>query len=212
MKVAVIGSGDVGQALAKGFLANGHSVMIGTRNTSKKDLKWTKKHKSKLSLGSFAEAADFGDIAILAVAWHATENVLSIIRPEVSGKIVIDVTNPLIYNEDDAPELSIGHDISAGELAQQSLADSHVVKSLNFISYKHMVNPVFKKGTPTMFVCGNNDSAKARVQEILAELGWSDVYDLGGIDKSRVMEPMCLLWIEYGALNDTWDHALSIIR
>lgn len=211
MKIAVIGSGDVGQALAKGFVESGHSVMIGTRDTEKNGLKWTKKHKEKLSVGSYAEAADFGEMAVLAVAWHAAENVLSIIRPELSGKIIIDVTNPIVFNEDDAPELAIGHDISAGEMVQQSLADSHVVKTLNIINYRHMVRPQFKKGIPTMFMCGNNDSAKNHVRELLVELGWTDIHDLGSIEKSRILEPLCLLWIEYGAINSTWDHAVSII-
>ena len=212
MKIAVIGSGDVGQALAKGLVENGHSVMIGTRDTEKKELKWTKKHKEKLSVGSFAEAADYGEMAILAVAWHAAENVLSIIRPELSGKIVIDVTNPLVFNEDDSPELAIGHNMSAGEMVQQSLADSHVVKTLNIISFKHMVRPQFKSGTPTMFLCGNNDSAKTHVRELLAELGWVDIHDIGSIEKSRLLEPLCLLWVEYGAINNTWDHAVAILR
>lgn len=212
MKIAVIGSGDVGQALAKGFVACGHTVMIGTRDTEKKELKWTKKHKEKLNVGSFAEAADFGEMAVLAVAWHAAENVLSIIRPELSGKIVIDVTNPLVFNEDDAPELAVGHNMSAGEMVQQSLADSHVVKTLNIINFKHMIHPVFKKGIPTMFMCGNNESAKAHVRELLVEIGWIDIQDIGTIEKSRLLEPLCLLWIEYGALNDTWDHAVSIIN
>ncbi len=211
MKIAIIGSGDVGQSLAKGFIASGHSVMIGTRDTSKKDLKWTKKHKSRLKVGSFAESADFGEMAVLAVAWNSTENVLSIIRPQLSGKIVIDVTNPLVYDDDDAPELAVGHDISAGELVQQSLADSHVVKTLNIINNKKMVHPKFKKGTPTMFMCGNNSSAKSRVRNYLMELGWIDIHDIGGIDKSRLLEPLALLWIEYGVVNDTWDHGISFL-
>ena len=147
MKIAVIGSGEVGQALAKGLVDVGHKVMIGTRDTSKKDLKWTKKHdKEKLSVGSFAEAADFGEMAILAVAWHATENVLGIVRPELSGKIVIDVTNPLLFSEDEAPQLAVGHNMSAGEMVQQTLIDSHVVKTLNTINFRHMVQPQFKTG------------------------------------------------------------------
>ena len=211
MKIAIIGSGDVGQALAKGFMANGHSVMIGTRDTSKKELKWTKKHKSKLKVGSFAEAADYGEVAVLAVAWHSTENVLSIIRPELSGKIVIDVTNPLKFNDDEAPELAVGHDISAGEMVQQSLTDSHVVKTLNIINFENMVKPSYKHGTPVMFMCGNNDSAKARVRDFLMELGWIDIHDIGTIEKSRLLEPLALLWIEYGVKNSTWSHALSVI-
>lgn len=212
MKIAIIGSGEVGQALAKGLVQAGHSVMIGTRDTAKSELKWTKKHKEKLKVGSFAEAADFGEMAILAVAWHAAENVLSIIRPELSGKIVIDVTNPLQFNDNEPPQLAVGHDMSAGEMVQQSLADSHVVKTLNTINFKNMVKPSFKDGTPTMFMCGNNDSAKLHVRELLTELGWSDIQDIGSIEKSRLLEPLCLLWIEYGVANDTWDHAVSILK
>jgi predicted dinucleotide-binding enzyme len=213
MKIAVIGSGDVGQALAKGLVDLGHSVMIGTRDTSKKDLKWTKKHdKEKLQVGSFAEAADFGEIAILAVAWHATENVLGIIRPELSGKIVIDVTNPLLFSEDEAPQLAVGHNMSAGEMVQQTLTDSHVVKTLNTINFRHMVQPQYKSGTPTMFMCGNNTSAKAHVRDLLQSLGWQDIQDVGTIERSRLLEPLCLLWVEYGVANETWDHAFSVIR
>ena len=213
MKIAVIGSGEVGQALARGLVDVGHSVMIGTRDTSKKDLKWTKKHsKEKLQVGSFAEAADFGEMAILAVAWHATENVLGIIRPELSGKIVIDVTNPILFSEDEAPQLAVGHNMSAGEMVQQTLIDSHVVKTLNTINYRHMVQPQFKSGTPTMFLCGNNTSAKKSVREILLSLGWADIQDIGTIERSRLLEPLCLLWVEYGVANETWDHAFSVLR
>jgi predicted dinucleotide-binding enzyme len=213
MKIAVIGSGDVGQALARGLVEIGHSVMIGTRDTQKNELKWAKKQKKEvLSVGSFAEAAGFGDIAILAVAWHATENVLSIIRPQVSGKIVIDVTNPLLFYDDQPPELAIGFAMSAGEMVQQTLADSHVVKTLNSVNYRSMVNPKFSEGTPTMFMCGNNESAKVHVKELLSGLGWKDIQDVGSIEKSRLLEPLCMLWIEYGAANDTWDHAFSVLK
>ena len=214
MKIAIIGSGDVGQALARGLVEIGHSVMIGTRDTQKKDLHWTKKHdkKDKLSVGSFAEAADFGEIAILAVAWHATENVLAIIRPEVSGKIVIDVTNPLVFYDDQPPELAVGFSMSAGEMVQQTLVDSHVVKTLNTINYRNMVQPTFKQGTPTMFMCGNNESAKNHTKELLGDLGWVDVQDIGAIEKSRLLEPLCLLWVDYGMANETWEHAFSVLK
>lgn len=212
MKIGIIGSGDVAQSLAKGLLACGHTVMLGTRDTKKKDLDWAKKHHSKrASIGSFAEAADYGEMAILAVAWHAAENVLAIVRPELSGKIVIDLTNPLVFHENDPPELSIGHDISAGELVQQTLADSHVVKTLNIINHRKMVKPKFEQGTPVMFLCGNNDSAKTHVQSLLSELGWQDIVDIGGIEKSRLLEPLCLLWVEYGAVRNTWDHGFSVL-
>ena len=213
MRIAIIGSGDVGQALARGLVESGHQIMIGTRNTDKKELKWTKKHKRDiLSVGSYAQAADFGELAILAVAWHATDNVLAIIRPELSGKIVIDVTNPLLFVDDEDPTLAVGHNMSAGEMVQQTLADSHVVKTLNTINFRHMVKPRYETGTPVMFMCGNNASAKTHVANLLMELGWQDIQDIGTIEKSRVLEPLCLLWIEYGVANNTWDHAVSILR
>lgn len=212
MKIAVIGSGDVGQSLAKGFVTAGHQVMIGTRDVTKKELEWVSKHKDKLKLGSFAEAADFGELAVLAVAWHATDNVLAIIRPELAGKIVIDVTNPLVFRDDGPPELVFGHSISAGELVQQTLADSHVVKTLNTINHANMAYPSYKQGVPTMFMCGNNQSAKSHVVELLQEIGWQDIQDIGGIEKSRLLEPLCLLWIEYGIANNTWKHAVSFLK
>jgi predicted dinucleotide-binding enzyme len=211
MKIGIIGSGDVAKSLGNALVKIDHDVMIGSRDTSKSDLrKWRGKHKKKHS-GSTTEAASFGDVAILAVAWHASEDVLAQVRPELAGKIVIDVTNPIIFKDDDAPELSVGHNMSGGEIVQASLPDSHVVKTLNIINHMHMANPQYKSGTPTMFLCGNNMSAKSHTATLLQELGWNDLVDLGDIEKSRLLEPLCLLWIEYGASRGTWDHAVSIL-
>lgn len=212
MRIGIVGSGDVARSLGKGFCDLGHEVMLGTRYPDKKELAGWKKHTGKRGhIGTTTEAADFGDVVILAIAWHAAENVLSQIRPESAGKIVIDVTNPLQFNDDQPPSLSIGHSISGGEIVQQSLPDSHVVKTLNIINHAHMVQPKYKQGTPTMFMCGNNESAKTHTGELLVELGWDDIVDIGEIEKSRLLEPLCLLWIEYGISRDTWDHAVSIL-
>ena len=212
MKIGIIGSGDVAKSLGEGFVKAGHSDMLGTRDTKKRDLKvWQKSRDIKRSVGSTTEAASFGEVAIIATAWHATEDVLAQIRPELAGKMVIDVTNPLIFKDDEAPELSIGHSMSGGEIVQHSLPDSHVVKALNIINHQHMVNPKYRNGTPTMFLCGNNKSAKTHCIELLTELGWEDIVDIGEIEKSRLLEPLCLLWIEYGVARDTWDHAFSVL-
>lgn len=212
MKIGIIGSGEVAQSIGDGLAALGHNVMIGTRDVKKKDLKdWQKKHSRQKSLGSTTEAAHFGEMAFIATAWHATEDVLSQIRPELAGKIAVDITNPIIYSEDDAPQLSVGHTMSGGEIVQHSLPDSHVVKALNMISHAHMVRPVYSTGKPTMFICGNNTSAKSHVSSALQELGWEDIVDIGPIEKSRILEPACLLWIEYGVARNTWDHAISIL-
>ncbi|MCA9332745.1 NADPH-dependent F420 reductase [Candidatus Saccharibacteria bacterium] len=213
MKIGIVGSGDVARSLGKGFVDLGHDVFIGSRHPEKKELDAWKKHAGKKGqTGSTTEAADFGDIVILAIAWHAAENVLAQIRPESSGKIVIDVTNPLQFNDDEPPTLAVGHTISGGELVQQSLPDSHVVKTLNIINHAHMIQPNYSEGTPTMFMCGDNASAKDHTRDLLEELGWKDVVDIGEIEKSRLLEPLCLLWIEYGVARDTWDHAISILQ
>ncbi len=213
MKIGIIGSGDVAQSLGRGLIELGHQVMLGTRDTSKKELEWWRKksHKSA-SLGSTTEAAYFGEMAFLAINWHAAEDVLAQVRPSLASKVVIDVTNPILFHDDDAPELSVGFSMSAGEIVQHSLPDSHIVKTLNFISHENMVHPKFKQGTPVMFICGNNESAKKHTEDLLRECGWQDIVDLGGIEKSRLMEPLSLLWIEYGVAHNTWTHAFSVIN
>ena len=212
MKIGIIGSGDVAQSLGAGLVKAGHTVMIGTRDTNKKELSsWHKKGDKKHLLGSTTEAAAYGEMIFLAIAWHATEDVLAQVRPELAGKVVIDVTNPLVFNEDEAPSLSVGHTMSAGEIVQASLPDSHVIKTLNTINHKNMAFPKYAEGLPIMFVCGNNQSAKNATRDLLAELGWEDLLDIGGIEKSRLLEPLCLLWLEYGVARNTWDHAFAVL-
>lgn len=213
MKIGIIGSGDVAQSLGKGLVELGHQVMLGTRTPDKKELtSWKRKAGKSGTLGTTTEAANFGEMCILAIAWHAEEDVLAQVRPELAGKIVIDVTNPLIFSDDGPPTLAVGHDMSGGEIVQQSLPDSHVVKALNIVNHAHMVLPKYKTGTPTMFICGNNKSAITHTGELLQELGWQDIVDLGPIEKSRLLEPLCLLWVEYGVARNTWDHAFSVLE
>lgn len=213
MKIGIIGSGDVAQSLGKGLTSLGHDVMIGSRDPKKKELlSWKSKLNKKGSIGSTTEAASFGELCFLAVAWHAGEDVMATVRPELAGKIVIDVTNPLVFNDSGPPELAVGHNMSGGEIVQQSLPDSHIVKALNTVNHQNMVNPKFKEGTPSMFICGNNKSAILHTTELLQEMGWKDIIDVGGIEKSRLLEPLCLLWVEYGVTKNTWNHAFSVLK
>jgi predicted dinucleotide-binding enzyme len=212
MKIGIIGSGDVAQSLGSGLVEAGHTVMLGTRDTDKKSLSsWRKKNDKKKSLGSTTEAAAYGELVILAVAWHAAEDILAQVRPELAGKVVIDVTNPLVFNEGEPPSLSVGHTMSAGEIVQASLPDSHVIKTLNIVGHKHMAFPKYQEGLPIMFVCGNNQSAKNATHDLLVDLGWEDTLDIGGIEKSRLLEPLCILWVEYGVARNTWDHAFAVL-
>lgn len=213
MQIGIIGSGEVAQSLGSGLIAAGHEIMLGTRDEQKKEIQgWLKKHGKHASLGNTTQAAHYGEMAILAVAWHAAEDVLSLVRPELAGKIVIDVTNPLRFNDDSPPELTVGHAISGGEIVQQSLPDSHVIKTLNVINHAHMTQPNYETGQPTMFMCGDNQSAKTHTIQLLEALGWQDIVDIGGIEKSRLLEPLSLLWVEYGVARNTWDHAFSVLQ
>lgn len=213
MKIGIIGSGNVAQSLGAGLAAAGHDIMLGSRTPDKREMTaWKKRVKKHGEVGNTTEAASFGEIIILAVAWHAAEDILEQIRPELPGKVVIDVTNPLVWPDDGAPTLSVGLNMSGGEIVQQSLPDSHVVKTLNYSSHDRMAQPEYKEGVPVMFYCGNNDSAKKEVVGILSDLGWKDLVDLGDITKSRLLEQLCLLWVEYGAVRDTWSHAFAVLN
>lgn len=212
MKIGILGSGDVGQALGKGLAAIGHSVMIGSRSPNSERLEaWKTSIGKRASTGSTSDAAKFADVLVVAVNWSGIQDVLHDARPESAGKIVLDVTNPLEF-DGTTPRLAVGHDISGGEIVQQLLPDSNVVKSLNIVNYAHMCQPEYFEGTPTMFYCGNNPSAKEAVAKLLFGLGWKETVDLGDITQSRLLEPLCLLWINYGMSHNTWDHAFGILK
>ncbi len=213
MKIGIIGSGVVARSFGKGLIGAGHSVMLGSRDPSKKELQeWLSQNSKQGQVGSVKETADYGELTILAVAGHAAAEVLTSVKTELAGKIVIDLTNPLVFGEDGSPGLSIGHTDSGGEIAQRAVPASLVVKTLNIINHEHMIQPKYEQGIPIMFLCGNNDQAKQQVTEFLKELGWQDIIDLGGIEKSRVLEPLCLLWVDYGVIKGTWDHAFAILQ
>jgi len=213
MKIGIIGSGDVGRALGSAFAAINHQVMIGSRTPDSDELKaWMEKTGKRACTGSVTNAAAFADLIVLAVNWTGVEDTLQQVRPEAAGKVVIDVTNPLEFSGTEPPRLALGHTISGGEVVQQLLPDSHVVKTLNIVNYAHMAHPKYYEGTPVMFYCGNNPSAKKTVSVLLRGLGWHDTSDLGDITNSRTLEPLCLLWITYGMAHNTWDHAFAVLK
>jgi|SRR3989344_3236680 len=213
MKIGIIGSGDVGQAIGLGFSNLCHEVKIGSREPKSEKLQnWIKKAK-KSSTGTFEETAKFGEIIILATLWTGTESALKLAKFEnLANKIVIDVTNPLDFSSGMPPKLAVGFNNSGGETIQKLLPKSHVVKTLNIIGNKYMVNPKFKEGDPDMFLCGNNKEAKKKVEQILKDFGWKYITDLGNIDQARIMEPLCILWVNFGIINNSWDHAFKVLR
>jgi predicted dinucleotide-binding enzyme len=213
MKVGILGSGEVGQALGDGFVSRGHEVKLGAREaTNEKTTKWAAKHGAKGSTGTFRDAAAFGEIVVVATLWSGTESALRLAGIEnFKGKVVLDVTNPLLFEPNQPPKLALGHTDSGGEQVQRWLPGARVVKVFNIVGNKHMVDPNFPGGPPTMFLCGNDPSARAAAADVCKAFGWETV-DLGGIEGARLLEPLCILWVQYGAATGTWNHAFKLLR
>ncbi len=213
MKVGVLGSGNVGQVIATGFADLGHDVKMGTRDPSK--LKgWLERAKGKkASVGTFEDTARFGDVVVVAVEGAVIEQALRLAGPaNFAGKTVIDVTNPLDFSAGMPPKLLYGFNTSAGEKAQAAIPEANVVKTLNIVGSARMISPKLDEGEPDMLLCGNSEAAKKQTERILRDFGWKNITDLGGIEQSRVMEPMSILWVTYGAKNNSWSHAFKILK
>jgi hypothetical protein len=216
MKVGILGSGSVGKTLGAAFAALGHEVTMGSREPERDDVKeWRKTAGGKTKSGTFAEAAKFGDLAVLATAWSGTQNAISLAGPEnLKGKVVIDTTNPLDFSAGPgkAPALAVAGRDSAGERVQQWLPQSRVVKAFNHVGNPHMFRPEFPGGPPDMFLCGNDDAAKREVGQVLRAFGWPDPIDLGGIEASRYLEPLAMIWIIHYFRTGNGAHAFKLLR
>lgn len=212
MNIGIIGSGGVGQQLAKDLIRLGHAAMIGTRDTGK--LEEFSTANPGVKLGSNADAANFGEIVLLATKWDGTKAALELVGTEnLSGKVVVDITNALDFSSG-KPALALGWNTSAGELVQSWLPDSHVVKALNIVGAATMLNPTTViGGEPDMFIGGNDADAKKTVAGLLESVGWG-VIDLGDITTSRYIEPLAMIWMTYG-FNSGWKktvHGFKLIN
>ena len=215
MKIGILGSGDVGRRLGDGFIDLGHIVKIGSRNPNQEKItEWMAKYEIvKVSSGSFAEAASFGELNIIATLWAGTDEAIRMADPKnFAGKVVIDVTNPLDFSKGMPPRLAIGHIDSAGEKVQRMLPGSKVVKVFNTVGNPHFVHPDFPEGPPTMFICGNDEDAKKSITDnILTKLGWETI-DIGGIEGARLLEPLAFLWIMHYFRTGNGNHAFKLLR
>lgn len=211
MKAGIIGSGEAGQRLGDGLVELGYEVMIGSRD-SQKLAAWAGKHKKGASAGSFSEAASYGELIVIATLWAGTKSAIEMAggARNFAGKTVIDVTNPLDFSSM-PPKLAVGFTDSAGETIQRMLPEAKVVKAFNIVGNPLMVHPEFPGGRPTMFICGNDDGAKKMVSGIAAAFGWESI-DAGGIEGSRLLEPLAMLWLNYYFRTNTGNHAFKLLR
>ncbi|WP_411967750.1 NADPH-dependent F420 reductase [Haloferax sp. YSSS75] len=209
-RIGILGSGDVGQALGRGFARHGWDVKLGTRRPD--ELRTSMDEGDGVSVGTFAEATTHGDVVVLAVRGDAAEAVVEMVgAANFAEKLVLDATNPLDFSSGDV-HLSFGGTDSLGERIQAKLPDASVVKCFNTVSNIQMIDPEFEAGTPPMFICGNDDEAKARTEEILVELGWPGAMDVGDITAARYLEALVPLWVRVGSNLRTWKHAFTAVQ
>ena len=212
MKVGVLGSGDVAKALGSGFLKHGHDVTMGTRDPAKL-ADWAKQNP-KGHVASFDAAAKSAELVVLAVKGTAAADALRAAgAANLAGKPVIDACNPIA----DAPPTNgvlkffTNLDQSLMERLQHEFATARFVKAFNSVGNACMINPKFKGGKPTMFICGNDDAAKKIVSGILDQFGW-ETADMGKAEAARAIEPLCMLWCILGFTKNEWTHAFKLLH
>ncbi len=211
-KIGIIGSGIVAQTLGSGFAKHGFEVMLGTRDTSKLT-EWKSKESQKVQLGSFEQAAKFGNIIVLAAKGTVAKDALKMAGvANLKGKTIIDATNPIA---DSAPDNGVlkfftNLDKSLMEELQEAFPEANFVKAYNSVGSPFMVNPLFKE-KPTMFIAGNNEAAKKEVTLINELFGW-ETEDMGSATGARAIEPLCMLWCIPGLRENRWNHAFRLIK
>jgi predicted dinucleotide-binding enzyme len=210
-KIGVLGSGQVGQVLADGFLKHGYEVMRGSRDASKL-ADWKAGAGAKASTGTFAETAAFGEILVLAVKGTAAEEAVGLCGGGVDGKVVLDATNPIANAPPTNGVVSYftGPNDSLMERLQKKAPAAKLVKAFSSVGNALFVNPKLAS-RPTMFICGNDAAAKDVTRGILEQFGW-ETEDCGGVEAARAIEPLCMLWCISGFLRNDWVHAFKMLR
>lgn len=210
MQIAVLGTGDVGKAIASGLARHGHGVTMGTRTPDDPSLmEWI--GDRPIGTATSADAAEGADLVVLCTSWAGVAPVMKAVREGVAGKVVIDVTNPLRFAGEGPPGLAVGGDDSAGETVQRLAPDGRVVKCWNIVGNPYMIDPDLPE-TPTMFVAGDDAAAKKDVTALLRQVGWPDVVDVGGIEASRYLEALAMVWIRTYFATGSGAHAFRLVR
>jgi predicted dinucleotide-binding enzyme len=209
LSIGVIGSGAVGRTLAAGFSKHGHSVTIGSRTPSKLQA-WQAESAPNVTLADVETTAK-ADVIVIAVAGTAAAEAVTLAGAALDGKVVIDAANPI----DGPPDHGVvafftGPSDSLMERLQRQAPAARFVKAFNSVGAHLMIDPALGD-RPTMFICGNDDAAKATVTALLADVGW-DAEDVGGVEAARAIEPLCQLWCARGFKSGKWAHAFKLVQ
>ncbi len=211
MKIGVLGTGDVGNAIGGRLVGLGHDVMMGARSADNvKAVAFAGRTGGRA--GSFAEAAGHGEMVFNCLRGDVCVDVLTAVSAELEGKILIDVSNPLDFSKGAPPTLAINNTDSLGEVLQRGLPQTMVVKTLNTVNNALMVEPQRIRGPHAVFLSGNDAAAKGKVKDILRSFGWQQIVDLGGIESARGPEQYLPLWLRLLGHLGTAEFNISVVR
>jgi predicted dinucleotide-binding enzyme len=214
MKIAILGTGMVGVALGNKLISLGHEVCMGSRTTDNpKAVEWVQANGEKASNNNFFGAAAFAEVLFNCTTGQASLEALQLAgRENLSGKILIDVANPLDFSKGMPPTLSVCNTDSLGEVLQRQFPDLKVVKTLNTMNCQLMVNPSLLQADTSIFMSGNDAQAKAVTRKILEDFGWKDIIDLGDISTARGTEQLLPIWIRLMGTLGTPMFNFSIVK
>lgn len=207
MKIGIIGTGNMGSGFAKAISKTSHKAMLGSRDQGKAK-KMAKSIGKNISGGSIKEAAEFGEIVILAVGWHNVKEALSQ-AGALEGKVLVDITNPLTK---DFSGLDLGFTTSASEEIAKIAPNAKVVKGFNTIFAQILQSSMkFKEGKPNVFICGDDETAKQKVATLAEDLGYATI-DVGQLGAARLIEPLGMLNITLGYFRKMGNIAFRVMR
>ena len=212
-KIGILGTGDVGKALGNGFTALGHDVKMGSREAkNEKAAAWAAKAGSHASTGTFADAAKFAEVAVIATIWSGTENAMKLAGPNnLAGKVVIDATNPLEFAPGARPRSRSATPIPAASRCSAGFPEPRWSRRSTSSATRTWSTRSSRAARRTCSSAATTPRQRRRSIEILRDFGWPSI-DIGGIEGARLLEPTCVLWILYGIRSGSWDHAFKLLR
>ena len=199
MRIGVLGTGSVGRTLATALLELGHEVALGSRTADNEQASaWAAEGGERARHGTFADSAAFGEALFnCTTGAHSLDALRSAGEESLAGKLLIDVANPLDFSRGMPPTLLVTNTDSLGEQIQRAFPAARVVKALNTVNHEVMVAPQRLAGEHHLFVCGDDETAKAETRDLLRGLGWPEewIVDLGDIKGARATEGYLPLWL-----------------
>lgn len=215
MNIGIFGTGMVGATVGTKLVQLGHNVKMGSRTSNnQKASDWAKANGTRASHGTFEEAASFGELLFNCTSGMGSLDALILAGAKnMKGKTLVDISNPLDFSKGMPPSLSVCNTDSLGEQIQRAFPDVKVVKTLNTVNCRLMVDPAIVRGDHDLFICGNDQSAKSEITKILKDwFGWKSIIDLGDISNARAQEMILPIWVRLMGIFQSPNFNFKIVR